>query len=335
MAIKRLELRDFTAFRDATLELSPGLNVFIGENATGKTHAMKALYCIARVAADVRNQGPSIGQKLATVFRPDDGSLGRLGHRRRGQRTASLGATDDGGGTYSVSIATKSSTCKSQNRKFRAPTAVFVPSREALAMYEGFTAAYLKRELAFDETYFDLAVALSAAGLRGSPPRAFVETVGDLETALGGKIVLQGQRFYVRAEGGSMLEAPLLSEGMRKLGSILRLLQNGELRETGLLFWDEPEANLNPRLTVVVARALARLAAHNVQVVIASHDYLLTETLALLAREKNGPAARFFAFVREGTHVTVDGYDSLDDVEYNPIRNEFLNHYNRINGVGG
>ena len=168
--------------------------------------------------------------------------------------------------------------------------------------------------------------------LRGQPPRAIVETVRDLEAAIGGKVVLDGPRFYVRGEGLD-LEAPLLSEGMRKLGSILRLLQNGELREAGLLLWDEPEANLNPKLSVVVARALARLAANGVQVVIASHDYILTETIALESAKAGGTPTRFFAFVREGQGAVVHGRDSLDELPANPIREEFMHHYDRINGM--
>lgn len=330
MAIRSLELQDFTAFRQATLELSPGLNVFIGENATGKTHAMKALYALVRAMQSEDALGPTVHSKLVRVFRPDDGSLGRLGHRRVGQKTAAITVVEDGGGRVRASVSSTTSQLTVRVRRFVPPSAVFVPSREALAMYEGFIAAYQKRELAFDETYFDLAVALSAAALRGTPPHAILETVKDIENALGGKVVLTGQRFYVRGKGGSLLEAPLLSEGMRKLASILRLLQNGELRETGLLLWDEPEANLNPKLTVVIARALARLAANGVQVVLASHDYLLTETLAMLTSEEGGPPARFFAFEREKDGVAVHGRDTLDELPVNPIRREFLAHYARL-----
>jgi hypothetical protein len=205
-------------------------------------------------------------------------------------------------------------------------------------MFEGFAAAYQKRELAFDETYFDLAIALSASALRGALPRALQETGADLERALGGKVVLSGPRFYLRGPGGSMLEAHLMSEGMRKLASVLRLLQNGELRTTGLLFWDEPEANLNPRLTVVVARALGRLAANGVQVVLATHDYLLTETISLLSKsELKKMPLRFSAFRRDddGSCATVEQADALADLSFNPIRAEYLAHYDRVRDLEG
>jgi hypothetical protein len=198
-------------------------------------------------------------------------------------------------------------------------------------MFEGFIASYKRRELSFDETYFDLAESLSASALRGALPQALKQIGSDLEKALGGKVVLSGPRFYLRGEGGSMLEAPLVSEGLRKLGSILRLLQNGELRQTGLLLWDEPEANLNPRLTVLVAKVLLRLAQNDVQVVLATHDYLLVETLAQFTKQ----SCRFFAFRRTdgAASVEVSASETLDGLPFNPIRAEFLAHYDRLRGI--
>ncbi|MBK7873484.1 MAG: AAA family ATPase [Saprospiraceae bacterium] len=42
--IQRLQLENFTCFERADLAFSPGINVFIGENGTGKTHLLKAVY---------------------------------------------------------------------------------------------------------------------------------------------------------------------------------------------------------------------------------------------------------------------------------------------------
>lgn len=40
MSIKKIELTNFTVFEDLNLEFCDGINIFIGENATGKTHIM-------------------------------------------------------------------------------------------------------------------------------------------------------------------------------------------------------------------------------------------------------------------------------------------------------
>jgi predicted ATPase len=142
--------------------------------------------------------------------------------------------------------------------------------------------------------------------------------------------VLEGGRFYVRG-----IEAHLLSEGMRKLASIVRLVANNELREKGVLFWDEPEANLNPQLAVVVANVLGRLASHGIQVFVSTHDYLVSESLGLLANRDDSPETRFFSFTREDTDegVNVENTEHLDDLSTNLIREEFLRHYDRVRGA--
>lgn len=48
MALGAVTFKNFTVFEDATFELCPGVNVLIGANATGKTHAMKAMYAVLR-----------------------------------------------------------------------------------------------------------------------------------------------------------------------------------------------------------------------------------------------------------------------------------------------
>ena len=44
MSLTRVKLERFTAFENLDLALSPGINVFVGANGTGKTHLMKVCY---------------------------------------------------------------------------------------------------------------------------------------------------------------------------------------------------------------------------------------------------------------------------------------------------
>lgn len=44
MKIKRIKFQNYTVFEDQQMEFSPGINVIIGENGTGKTHLMKNQY---------------------------------------------------------------------------------------------------------------------------------------------------------------------------------------------------------------------------------------------------------------------------------------------------
>ena len=99
-----------------------------------------------------------------------------------------------------------------------------------------------------------------------------------------------------------------------------------------MLFWDEPESNLNPRLVKHVATFLRELATVGVQVFIATHDYLLTGELSIAAEYKTQPQVpiRFFAMSREGDEpVNVQSGETLADLHDNPILDEFAAHYDR------
>ena len=50
--IRSLEVKNFTAFPEAHLDFAKGLNVIVGENATGKTHLLKFLYAVTAVSAE-------------------------------------------------------------------------------------------------------------------------------------------------------------------------------------------------------------------------------------------------------------------------------------------
>ena len=44
--LRALELRNFTVFADAQFTFGKHLNVIVGENGLGKTHILKAAYCV-------------------------------------------------------------------------------------------------------------------------------------------------------------------------------------------------------------------------------------------------------------------------------------------------
>lgn len=74
MTITRIELERFTAFEKLDFQPSPGVNVLIGGNGTGKTHLMK----IAYAACDITKTKQSYGEKIVSSFLPSEGRLGRL-----------------------------------------------------------------------------------------------------------------------------------------------------------------------------------------------------------------------------------------------------------------
>jgi hypothetical protein len=108
-----------------------------------------------------------------------------------------------------------------------------------------------------------------------------------------------------------------------------RLVLNGSLTKTGYLFWDEPEANLNPRLVVMVADVLAELARGGVQIFVTTHDFLLARRISVSTTLPDWPDTQFFAFYRPDLSlpVKIAQGDTLADLPENPIADEFARHY--------
>lgn len=338
MKIRNLSLKRFSVFRDVPMDFSAGLNVFIGANATGKSHAMKLLYSILNVqetadkheVSDPKRIAARLKEKLAGVFQPDKKNAGRLVQRDVGRGSA-LVRLETSSGSFSFKLSRMGNVTVDCNSVRGLKPSIFIPSREVVAMYRGFIGLYDKHDLSFDETYFDLCKSLSTPPTRGPRLKEAKQLLRPLEGILGGKVSIEGGRFQVYSPDG-IVEAHLLAEGHRKIAGLVYLINNGTLKANGTLFWDEPEANLNPRLITRIAETLRILADRGVQVFVATHDYLLSHELSLAVEYQTKPKAptRFFAFSRtEDGSVEIESGDTLADLEHNPILEEFAAHYDR------
>src|SRR5207249_4414241 len=96
---------------------------------------------------------------------------------------------------------------------------VFLPTRELLTIYPGFVSLYETTELPFEETWRDTCLLLGAPLAKGPRLTEIQRLLDPLEDQLGGKVVLDDGRFYVKTPTGN-LEAHLVAEGLRKLAMI-------------------------------------------------------------------------------------------------------------------
>ncbi len=207
------------------------------------------------------------------------------------------------------------------------PTSLFIPAKEVLSMSPGFLPAYQNRELAFDETYYDVIFALSAGLLRGPAGAEAEALLNPLKEHIKFKVTQENDTFYLESEEDGKVEAQLAAEGHRKFANLMRLIANGSLKKGDVLFWDEPESNLNPLLTKVLADYLLFLAGEGIQIILATHDFLVTNELSMQAEYKTDASKkagiRFFSFTRGDDHsVSVQQGDTLVDIDENPIMDE-------------
>lgn len=326
--LTRVELHNVTAFADLELDLSPGINVLIGTNGTGKTHLLKLLYA----ACDVSRSERSFADKLVRVFLPFQGSLGRLVRRQRGSSSASVTVRRD---SASLLATFSNHTKRAEDAMTRAEgwrdqpvECAYIPVKEMLAHAPGFRSLYDTREIHFEETYADLITRAYLPKLRGPVDTDRSKLLEIIQQQMHGTVVVQEEEFFLKSNAGN-LEFSLLAEGLRKLALIWLLIQNGTLLGGSALFWDEPEANLNPAMMGTVAEILLALRRLGVQIFVATHDYVFLKELSLRAGAED-PIAHHALF-REDPEagVKVSTAARLEDVHPNAIRETFLDLFDR------
>jgi len=336
--IKFLNIKNFTEFNEACFEFSKGLNVVIGENSTGKSHLLKLAYAIAYVWHEAKGEqqekpgqissGGSeswwqsrLAEKLVNVFKPD--RLGRLYRLGLGHKEVEIEISN-------ADCAIKfnfSETSKTQVKLIQKPSCfpskkpIFFPAKEILSFFPGFTALYDERILAIEETYYDLCKTLSNPLLK-KPDSSLIEP---LEKIMGGQVKLESNRFFIHFPKGN-LEIFLVAEGIRKVAMLTYLIANGSLKKGSTFFWDEPEANLNPKLIKYVAGSLLQLAEKGVQIILATHNLFLMKELSL---QVDNVPARFFSLVQGEEGVKVESGERLPDLQTIVALDEELAFFDR------
>jgi len=346
--LKSLGIENFTVFPEAEFQFGRHLNVFIGENGSGKSHILKAAYvpiALSAARSNGSNEGGgrsnfdkamlqrSLAAELQAVFRPD--GLWRLVRRQVGRSKCRLVYEFDQAElnlafTFSTVARTEVSVEMLPKRRIE-KLPIFIPTRELLTIFPGFVSLYETTDLPFDETWRDTCILLGAPLARGPRESRIKELLAPLERAMGGGIELDPSgRFYLNLESGRM-EIHLVAEGLRKLAMIARLIATGSLLDKGYLFWDEPEANLNPKIIKTVASTILQIAQNGVQVFVATHSlFLLRELHILHWRNFKSLDCRFFGLhVEQNLAVSVKQGGTLDDVGHITALDEDLQQSER------
>ena len=280
MVLTRAKLERFTAFENLDISFSPGINVFVGENGTGKTHLMKVCYA----ACDVTTSRSTFPEKLVNAMLPRRRAVGRMVKRPGGGKCQLAVYDHDKSITASFSTHVKlpSSVVMTGAEDWgeRRIRSAFIPVKDMLANAPGFRSLYETSELHFEEIYADILTRAFRPPLRASEDAIRKNLLSKIRSIVGGRILYVNEEFVLRNQYGD-LEFTLLAEGLRKLGLIWLLIQNGTLGDSSVLFWDEPETNLNPRLYRSVIETLLLLQRGGVQIFLATHDYVVLKELDL------------------------------------------------------
>lgn len=330
--LRSVRLQDVTAFAELDESFSPGVNVIIGANGTGKTHLLKVLYAATAVTlGEDRERG--FAAKLLGVFNPYQGRMTRLIRRQRGLPAAEIVVTRDDGARLKAVIDNQKADVRdvkvTGTARWQAveQECAYIPVKEMLAHAPGFLATVSKREIAFEEVYGDIVKRAFLPILKGKITADRQRLLTALQRAIEGKVIAKGEYLFLKNTQGE-LEFTLLAEGMRKLALVWLLIQNGTLLSGSVLFWDEPEANLNPSLMGELVEVILELQRMGVQVFLTTHNYVLLKEFDL--RQKSDDSVRYLSLYRdESKAVVCRASDTFSGIDPNAVAATFSSLYDR------
>lgn len=332
MTIQKIQLSNFTVFEQLDIEFCEGINLFIGDNGTGKTHLMKLIYSACK-AADPRI---SFSQKIVNTFRPDDFKIGRLVHKRHGTTSSSVkiyAKKEELLKTLSINFSTRTTKWDAEvkneenwEKTLSNIESTFIPAKEILSNSYNIISANEKNNVDFDDTYIDIIHSAKVDISVGRNAQGKKKQLERLEKIIEGKVFFDvpKDKFYLKY-GQSKVEFNLVAEGIRKIALLWQLMKNGTLEKGSILFWDEPEANINPVHIPLLVDMLLELQNGGVQIFISTHDYTLCKYFDIKARTEG--TVKFHSLYKTERGVKCESNEKFKNLERNTIRDTFIQLY--------
>ena len=336
--LKRLHLQNFTVFADAEFEFGPGLNVLVGTNGTGKSHVLKVGYTVESACFNLNQQllpgqidAPLLSNTAWTsaLYRmlPEVFQSGQLAPLIRWgtHEPASVEVEFKLSETLEIELtpaAANSNYGQASIKTLQAPATVelrqptFIPAKEILTL-SWMLPVSEQLIVPIERSYLDILNQLRLLPLR-KPESA--QAIHVLTEVLGGELQEQGDKYFLVDKAGQRIAISMVAEGLRKFGTLQKLLANGSLTKSNTLYWDEPEANLNPALLRKLAAVFAELARQGFQIILATHSTDLLKEFHILSRQKDAqplPIKYFGLNAQPGeatTVITTDNFEHLPDV---------------------
>lgn len=346
MKIKTLTLHNFMLFENAEIDWSKNINVICGENSTGKTTLLKVMYSILkplgkgyRESATKEIEEKMFVDKLQGVFRPDGMRIGRLVSRKPGSNRTDFSVVTDEKQKISIGFGNRQENhadVKIEQMKSAGDfDVIYIPTKEMISTTEHFASLYEDYHIDFEEMYYDLAKLLDRPLSRGANTSEQNEVLKSFEDIMEGQIVQKDKKFYLKTKGQGEFEMGLLSDGYRKLSMIIYLILSGSLNKNTILFWDEPETNMNPKMIPHIVKALVTLAKMGVQIFVTTHDYFVQQEFNMLTvYPELNPEQLNISFMslfkdEETKEAKYEIKEIASDLEHNAIMQEFDAIYDR------
>ena len=292
--IQTVELQNYGNISTFKCSAFSNINLIIGENATGKTFLLKALYSAIRSMEDykrgddIRSMNEILAEKLRWTFQVD--KLGDLVNRSASDPLCFKLETDRAQNCMEYQFS-QSTTTKVIN--LTAPAmqkegnSIFIPAKEVLSLFSVILKSReVDKAFGFDDTYYDLAKALRIAPSRGKNFNAFSKARKKLSAVINGRVDYEDDsgRWYYKNDTNQKFSIGATAEGVKKISIMDRLLSNGYINKESVLFIDELESALHPNAICDFLDMISDISHEmGIQVFISTHSYFVIKKLFLIA----------------------------------------------------
>lgn len=303
--IKSLILNNCGAVPPLDISSFQNLNLIIGENGTGKTFVLKAMYAAVRAAEDYKRGNDSrafpeiLSERLRWTYQVD--KIGDIVNRNSDSalefdmfvdilmKNSLIPLTKEIQFSFNKSTRVKVSNAQ-YNGKESIGNSIFIPAKEIISLINVILKSRdFDKSFGYDDTYYELAKALNITSL--SNGQKYGDVCAKIAKIMGGKVEFDSKtQSWQYIKNGKKLSINITSEGIKKLAIISRLLESGYVTENSIIFIDEIESALHPKAISDLLDIIEFIAYDlGLQVFISSHSYFVIKKMYLIALKRKQP----------------------------------------------
>lgn len=322
--IDEIQLNNFGIIEKFSSNRFSNINLIIGENGTGKTFLLKALYSAVRSMEeykrgdDIKTINEILSEKLRWTFQVD--KLGDMVSRSAEDGLSfelRLGS-DRINYQFSQSATSKVGAAEAPDRG-KAGNSIFIPAKEVLSLFSVILKSReVDKAFGFDDTYYDLAKALRISPSRENNYTVFANSRKKLSDVIDGRVDYDEEsgKWLYKNRKNQKFSIGATSEGVKKIAIMDRLLANGYLDHNSIIFIDEIESALHPKAVCQFLDMIDTIANDmGLQVFITSHSYFVIKKLFLIALKREGSVSCIS--LNKGQEAQI--YDLYDGMPENSI----------------
>ncbi|MEI0509954.1 ATP-binding protein [Brachyspira intermedia] len=334
--IKNFEIHDYRQFKNAKFDNFANVNLFVGDNDTSKTTILKFLYCISHELKNIINtniRNCSVYQYINNLYTFNNFQFDSSNKLKK------LYLYDENSIHFNASISnsnneiiTSNDNINNYNYDYKP---LFIPAKEILSIMNA--VIYLKNqniESGFDDSYTDIIYEILA--IKNIDEKELLNVFKNKYDFYNGNIQIDQNTNSVNyyknnvfknkydfyngniqidqntnsvnyyKNDGNIYNINITSEGIKKLGIFEVLYNTGNLTKKSILFIDEPENSLDPKMLRELMKFLVDISKEGVQIFMASCNSSVLNQLTHIAIKYNYTINVYF-FLKEDDYTKIDG----------------------------